>query len=239
MCGLAAKRAAEKLLHTITENVASNWEVDPSTVSFKDGTFTHPDHTPILVDDALFELSSQDGAFSTEGHYETDPITGGDYRGSTIGASPAYSITACIAEVHVDEETGVVTPLDIWIAHDLGRVINPTAARGQAEGGAYMTAAEAVMEKFTFDAKTGMPVGPSLLDSPIPTTLDTPRIHVSFVESEDPTGPFGAKEVGEGTSLPVAVAISNAAANATGVRFRTIPMTPDVVLAALQTRKEA
>ncbi|EKD33527.1 MAG: Aldehyde oxidase and xanthine dehydrogenase, molybdopterin binding protein [uncultured bacterium] len=171
------------------------------------------------------------------GRYETENVIAGEYRGATIGASPTYSMTAYIAEVFVDEQTGRVTVTDIWCAHDCGRAISPIAVKGQIEGSVYMAASEAIMERMEYNPETGLNVGPNLLDSPIPTTLDTPNIHAIIVESNDPNGPFGAKEAGEGPALGVVGAIANAVAHATGVRLRSVPFTPEKVLNALKERR--
>lgn len=168
------------------------------------------------------------------GEYVTEEIRGGDYDGSTIGASPAYSTTAYVAEVEVDPHTGIIRVTNIWCAHDCGRAINPTAVMGQIEGSIYMTWAETVLEHMDYNPNTGLHIGPNLLDSPIPVAADTPNIHAIIVESLDPKGPYGAKEAGEGPALGVPAAIANAIFRATGVRVRRVPIRPEDMLAALK-----
>src|SRR5439155_204973 len=136
------------------------------------------------------------GALAAAGGYRTQKL-GGGYRGGTIGASPAYCFTAHVAEVSVDEETGIWKVERIWAAHDCGKAINPTLVEGQIEGSVYMGYAEAAMEEMAY-LPSGLHKGPSLLDYRIPTTLDTPDIRSLIVESNDPNGPHGAKEAGEG-----------------------------------------
>src|SRR5437867_9173319 len=132
------------------------------------------------------------------GGYRTQKL-GGDYRGGTIGASPAYSFTAHVVELSCDVETGRVEVEKIWIAHDCGRALNPVAVEGQMEGSAYMGFAEALMEEEVFKPAApghgpGLHHGPSLLDYRIPTSLDTPELVSLIIESVDPEGPYGAKE---------------------------------------------
>ena len=134
------------------------------------------------------------GTLGSVGHYNT-PQLGGDYRGGTIGASPAYSFTAHVAEVEVDEQTGEVRLVKIWVAHDCGKAICPVIVRGQMEGSAYMGAGEALLEEHVI-RPDGLHVGPSLLDYRIPTSLDVPDFEALIVESNDPEGPLGAKEAG-------------------------------------------
>jgi 4-hydroxybenzoyl-CoA reductase subunit alpha len=162
----------------------------------------------------------------------------GEYRGGTIGASPAYSFTAHVAEVDVDAETGVVTVEKIWIAHDCGRALNPVLVEGQMEGSAYMGYAEALMEEQIFKdedhGKAGLHNAPSLLDYRIPTSLDTPLMQSLIIESLDPEGPYGAKEAGEGPLHPSIPAIANAIYDAVGIRMDTMPFSPPNVWRALQ-----
>ena len=130
---------------------------------------------------AAFQLAeAEHGTLGALGHYNT-PKEGvhGEYRGGTIGASPAYSFTAHVAEVEVDPETGFVDVKTIWVAHDCGRALNPMLVEGQMEGSAYMGFAEAIMEQQVM--KRGEPEGglhdaPSLLDYRIPTSLDCPGV---------------------------------------------------------------
>ena len=164
--------------------------------------------------------------------------SGGNYRGGTIGASPAYSFTAHVVEVEVDTETGRITVVNCWVAHDCGRALNPMLVAGQMEGSAYMGIAEALMEDHDVN-RFGLHAGPSLLDYRIPTSVDTPELHALIVESLDPEGPYGAKEAGEGPLHPSIPAIANAVFDAVGVRLNKLPFTPSKVLAGLDARAPA
>ncbi|MBS2021611.1 MAG: molybdopterin-dependent oxidoreductase, partial [Deltaproteobacteria bacterium] len=160
---------------------------------------------------------------------------GGSYRGGTIGASPAYSFTAHVAEVEVDEETGEWRCTNLWAAHDCGKALNPTLVEGQIEGSVYMGVAEAQMEELEY-GEQGLLFGPSLLDYRIPTSLDTPLIDARIVESGDPHGPYGAKEAGEGPLHAAIPAIANALFDACGIRVRELPFTPAKILKLLRQR---
>jgi CO/xanthine dehydrogenase Mo-binding subunit len=125
----------------------------------------------------------------------------------------------------------------LWLAHDIGRALNPLLVAGQVEGGGYMGFGEAVMEQQIF--RKGRHKIPSLLDYKLPTTLDTPEIETLLVEIPDQEGPYGAKEAGQGPLNPVIPAIANAVYAAVGVRIDETPITPDKVLKALkQARSE-
>lgn len=179
------------------------------------------------------------GCLVFSGSYRTKE-RGGDYRGGSIGASPAYSCTAHIADVSVDVETGQITINKIYVAHDCGQAINPDLVEGQIEGSTYMGAAEVCLERFVTDeepgARKGMLIGPNLLDYRIPTTLDTPDIQASIIEKHDPNGPYGAKEAGEGPLHSAIPAVANAIYDAVGVRLFSLPFTPDKILAALKEK---
>ncbi len=183
------------------------------------------------------------GTLGATGSYNTPKDVHGEYRGGTIGASPAYSFTAHVAEVEVDVETGFVDVKKIWVAHDCGRALNPVLVEGQMEGSAYMGFAEALMEEQVFkDAdhgRAGLHNAPSLLDYRIPTSLDTPELESLIVESIDPEGPYGAKEAGEGPLHPSIPAIANAIYDAVGVRLDRLPFSPPAVWRALRRPREA
>lgn len=158
-----------------------------------------------------------------------DPETGQGKPFST------YVYATQIAEVEVDDETGEVEVLRIVAAHDCGTAINPMLVEGQVEGGISMGVGFALHEQMLFD-QVGRLINPNLTNYIVPTSLDMPEIEVAIVKSFDPTGPFGAKGVGEPTSVPTAAAILNAIHDAVGVRITSLPATPDKVLAALQAK---
>jgi 4-hydroxybenzoyl-CoA reductase subunit alpha len=130
----------------------------------------------------------------------------------------------------------------VWIAHDIGRALNPPLVRGQVEGSVYMALGEALMEEQEFrrlpprlsDALVHK--FPSMLEYKSPTTLDMPEVITELVEYPDPRGPFGAKEVGQGPLLPVMPALANAVYDAVGVRIDEVPITPEKIVKALQAK---
>ncbi|MGZ4387721.1 MAG: molybdopterin cofactor-binding domain-containing protein, partial [Gaiellaceae bacterium] len=159
------------------------------------------------------------------------PDLAGPYKGSGVGPSPAYSFTAAVVELDCDPETGMIEVDQVWVAHDVGRAINPLLAIGQTEGSVYMALGEALMEELTF--RNGLLESTSLFDYKSPTVLEMPEVHTYLIETIDPEGPFGAKEAGQGPLLPVIPAVANALYDAVGVRIDEVPITPDKVLRAL------
>jgi 4-hydroxybenzoyl-CoA reductase subunit alpha len=234
MCGTACQEAARFMREEMVAALAAHWSVETKQVGVALGFYYDKQDSgrQVSVVEVLHLAEAARGRpLGTTGAYRTRKV-GGDYRGGTIGASPAYSTTAHIAEVSVDPETGIVRCEKVWVAHDCGKAINPTLVEGQIEGSVYMGYAEAIMEAQLYDER-GLHLGPNLLDYPIPTSMETPDIFAKIIEAHDPGGPYGAKEAGEGPLHPIIPAIANAINDAVGVRLRRIPFTPERVLAAL------
>ncbi len=160
---------------------------------------------------------------------------GGKHKGAGVGPSPAYSYSAQVAEVSVDEDTGEVTVHKIWAAHDCGRALNPVAVEGQVIGSVWMGLGQALQEEMVW--KHGLLMNPGMLEYRSPSSVESPDIECIIVESIDPEGPFGAKETGEGSLAATIPAISNAIYDAVGIRLREAPFTPERVLAALRAKK--
>jgi 4-hydroxybenzoyl-CoA reductase subunit alpha len=139
-----------------------------------------------------------------------------------------------VVDIDVDPDTGWITVNKVWIAHDIGKAINPYLVEGQIEGSVYMALGEVLMEEQTF--RKGVHKIPSLLEYKSPTFLEMPEVDTVLIESLDPEGPYGAKEAGQGPLLPVIPAVTNAVYDAIGVRIDDIPITPDKILKALELR---
>ena len=245
MMGNACIDAARKIKRMVCEAVAEEWGVKPARVLLAGGRAMDGRDTgrSMHIAEAFNLAEAKFGTLGSVGHYNTPKDVHGDYRGGTIGASPAYSFTAHVAQVEVDPETGFVEVKTIWVAHDCGRALNPLLVEGQMEGSAYMGFAEALMEQQIFKdedhGRAGLHDAPSLLDYRIPTSLDTPELRSLIVESIDPEGPYGAKEAGEGPLHPSIPAIANAIYDAVGVRMDALPFSPPRVWRALQEQAAA
>jgi len=233
MCGMAAIQAAGRLRDVIAKAVARKLEVDPGELAFRDRKVGVPDQweRAVTFAQAVELAEAMHGVLAFAGSY-APPKRAGKYKGGGVGPSPCYSYSACVVELSVDEETGGVELHDVWIAHDIGRALNPLLVEGQVEGSVYMGIGEALMEGQVF--REGLHKQPSMLDYKSPTTLETPDIHTLLVETDDPEGPFGAKEAGQGPLLPVPPAIANAIYHAVGVRCDEVPITPEMILKGLE-----
>jgi len=237
MCGMAAIQAAERLRAVMSRAVARKLEVAAERLVFRDRKVGVPDdwEKAVPFPQAVELAEAMHGVLAFPGSY-APPKRAGKYKGGGVGPSPCYSYSACVVELTVDEETGEVELHDVWIGHDIGRALNPLLVEGQVEGSVYMGIGEALMEAQVF--RKGLHKHPSLLEYKSPTTLETPEIHTILIETDDPEGPFGAKEAGQGPLLPVLPAIANAVYNAVGVRVDEVPIVPEKILKGLELKRQ-
>ena len=141
-----------------------------------------------------------------------------------------------MVDLDADARTGLIQVNKVWIAHDVGRAINPLLVEGQVEGSVYMGLGEALMEEQVF--RKGLHKWPSMLEYKSPTFLDMPEVKTFIVETDDQEGPYGAKEAGQGPLLPVPPAVSAAVFDALGVWIDEIPVTPEKVIEALRRKQK-
>jgi putative selenate reductase molybdopterin-binding subunit len=219
--GMAVVKAAEKVKKRLRDVAGELMGEDPGKLDFKDGHFISLSGKRVHMKEAALKSFYGD---TKQQIVESDSFL-------TLECPPPF--VACVAEVEVDLDTGMVKLVDISSAIDLGRVINPTLAEGQIMGSVSMAAGYALSEEMRF-SEDGRMTNASLMDYKVPTSLDLPDIKAIIVETDEPTHPFGVKSVGEAPVDPVAPAIANAIFDATGVRMRDLPFTPERVLAALK-----
>jgi 4-hydroxybenzoyl-CoA reductase subunit alpha len=244
MVGNAAIQAAERARELLARGAAEELGVPPSRLVFAGRrVFDVQDPSKgMSFADAVVAAEARFGTLGTTGSY-TPPRSPGKYRGSGVGPSPAYSYTACVVEVEVDPTTGIWRVPKVWIAHDIGKSINPVLVLGQVEGSVYMGLGEAMMEESAFrrlpKSRSGALVHkfPSMLEYKSPTFLEMPEVVTYLVEDPDPAGPFGAKEVGQGPLLPVPPAVCNAIFDAVGARIDQVPVHPHMILKALEEKR--
>ncbi len=245
MMGHAARDAAEKVRAVVAHAVARQLGLPESQLVFSGRrVFDAADPAKGLSwEDAVIVTEARAGTLAAAGSY-TPPRSPGKYRGAGVGPSPTYSYSAAVVEVEVDSATGIWKPLHVWLAHDIGRSINPALVMGQVEGSVYMGLGEAMMEESAFrrlpKARSGALVHkfPSLLEYKSLTFEEMPPVTTYLIEEPDPAGPFGAKEVGQGPLLPMPPACANAIYDAVGVRVDQVPIHPHMVLKALEAQRK-
>lgn len=260
MTGHAAKEAAEEVKKQVLEVLAGKLEIPAAEMDIRDGFIVFKGKTPDFSDlrtayskehrgwtdlpsgerltfkEAARSAYLARGTIVGTGKYKPGEL-GGKYKGAAVGTSPAYGCSAQVAEVSVDPQTGRVTVEKVTDAHDCGFAINRASVEGQMEGSVSMGLGEALFEEVKFDAQ-GRILNANLGEYKIPTCLDMPNVRSIIVESNEPNGPFGAKEVGEGAIMPTIPAILNAVYDAVGVRINELPLSPERVFKALKARKK-
>jgi 4-hydroxybenzoyl-CoA reductase alpha subunit len=238
MTGNAAIQAAERARELLTMAVAEKLGVPIENISFAERRAFDVENPTVGVSfaEAVVLAESKFGTIGTVGSY-SPPHSPGKFKGAGVGPSPAYSYSAAVAEVDVDPDTGIVTVDRVWIAHDIGKSINPVLVMGQVEGSVYMGLGEILMEEMVYRGNRNVVHKfPSMLEYKSPTTMEMCDVKTYLIEDPDPNGPFGAKEVGQGPLLPVPPAVANAVYNAVGVRIDEVPITPEKVLKALKEK---
>jgi 4-hydroxybenzoyl-CoA reductase subunit alpha len=245
MMGNAAIQAAERARDILASAVAAKIEVPVERLVFA-GRRVFDSGNPdrgVSFAEAVCLAEAAAGTVGTTGSY-TPKKGAAKFKGGGVGPSPTYSYTAAVVEVEVDPETGWIAVPRVWIAHDIGKALNPVLVRGQIEGSVYMGLGEALMEEQAFRrlpprlSHALVHKFPSMLEYKSPTTLDMPEVFTDLVEEPDPEGPFGAKEVGQGPLLPIMPAVANAVFDAVGVRIDEIPVTPEKILKALTAKAQ-
>jgi len=162
---------------------------------------------------------------------------GGDFKGARAGTAPAYSFAAYVAQVDVDVETGIYRVEKVWAAFDCGRALNRLAVEGQIEGSIHMGLGQLMGEAMNYRGSRLM--NPSLLEYKIPMPQQMPEVECLLVGDDDPEGPFGGKEAGEGPLIATLPAAGNALYDAVGVRFHDLPITPEKVVRGIELRHQA
>lgn len=217
VAGTAVKKAAGEVKEKILDFVGKLKEVPPHTLDIRESKiiFKHPGETVMSLGEAALH------AYYDKLH--AAPITS-DTTVNMRTNAPCFGAT--FAEVEVDLATGKIEVVEIYNVHDSGKIINRQTAEGQVHGGVSMGIGYALYEQMLFDGKSGIPLNNNLLDYKLPTIMDIPAVGVDFAETEEPTGPFGSKGLGEPPTVSVAPAIRNAILDATGVAFNQLPITP-------------
>jgi len=237
MVGNAAIDAAQNLKAVLIAAAARKLEAKPGEIECLGELYrAGAQDKGLTFNEVVTEALKDTGTITVTGNYSTIPESHGGkkYRGAAIGGTMGYSYSAQVVEVSVDEETGVVTVDKVWVAHDCGKALNRLTVEGQVQGSVWMGMGQAMSEEAAYH--DGLMLTANMLDYRVPTIQDSPPIEVGIVESIDPHGPFGAKEAGEGSLAAFLPALTNAIADAIGLRCNDLPVTPDRLFAALEKR---
>ncbi len=235
--GNAVKNAASNVKQQLFEQAAEMLEANPKDLLCRDGLIFvqgSENKSVTVADVARGRLFRHGGApIVGSGSFDADSVLPDTTRFGNESGAYNYGVQA--AQVEVDSETGQVKVIQYVIASDCGTVIYPIGAEGQVEGGLAQGLGYALTEGLRFDE--GRPVNPNFSDYRIMSMRDMPPLKHGFADSYEPTGPFGAKGLGELSMDPTAAVIANAIFDAVGVRIKTLPITPEKILHALEEKK--
>jgi xanthine dehydrogenase molybdenum-binding subunit len=213
--------AAEDVRKQIFNLAAAQLKVKPEELDLREGeVFVKADPTQkIPLERAVRDAGELIGRATTKPSFN-------DVEGKSFAAH--------FAEVEVDTWTGHVKITRYVAAHDSGTILNPLAAESQIKGGVVQGIGMAFSEELLIDSFTAIPINPNYRDAKVPTHLEAPEIEVIFIQHPDPYGTFGGKVVGEPPITPSVATVANAIFNATGKRFKVLPITPDKIVRAVQ-----
>jgi CO/xanthine dehydrogenase Mo-binding subunit len=235
--GNAVKNAAANVKQQLFEQAAEMLEANAEDLVAGDGRIFvrgAEGKNVTVADAARARLFRHNGApIVGSGSFDADSVLPDGTRFGNESGAYNYGVQA--AQVHVDPDTGQVKILKFVIASDCGTVIYPVGAEGQVEGGLAQGIGYALTEGLQIDE--GRPVNPNFSDYRIPSMRDMPPLEHEFADSYEPTGPFGAKGLGELNMDPTAAVVSNAIFDAVGVRIKTLPITPEKILRALREKE--
>jgi 4-hydroxybenzoyl-CoA reductase alpha subunit len=238
--GNATRNAAKDLKEKITKAVAKKMEANPEDIELRGDSVLvkgYPEKNLSFSDAVLLCQQALGGKpVIGEGSYNPEEEGVLDIKAlcerGEGNYSPTYSFGAQVAEVEVDRQSGEIRVQRVTAAHDCGRAINPMAVEGQLEGSVAMGLGYAFTEEVI--TEDGLMMNSSFLDYKLPLSVDVPVMESIPIESNDPMGPYGAKESGEGPISPTAPAIINAIHHATGVWIKELPVTPEKLLRAIE-----
>jgi len=238
MGGLAVKQAGEEVKKLILKTAALMLDLPPEKLDCRDGIVFARDNPELnkTFAEVARTYFVKNGPLVGCGSYRP-PKLGGTFKGSTVGTSPAYSAATQVAEVEIDGETGEIKVISAWDVHDSGKVINPALFHGQVHGAFYMGMGESIWEQVVFD-ENGRVKNGNLAEYRLPTALDMPPVVSETVDSRDPNGPWGAKEVGEGATTPTMGCLANAIYDAVGIKINSLPLSYEKVWRAIREREK-
>jgi CO/xanthine dehydrogenase Mo-binding subunit len=225
--GSAVRASAVAIRDRIIETVAKKWNCPKTEVNYAEGVVYHSIHeeSMTLTEVASYYYDITGGSrIIGEALYTPQGVVAPDktkYGNVSLG----YSFCTHAVEVEIDRETGAVTVVDYVAVHDSGKIINPLTFEGQVQGAALMGIGWALGEEILFE--NGRVINPDFTNYRIPTAMDALKVRVVTLDIDDPNGPFGAKSIGEVAFDPIAPAVLNAICNASGFRFKTMPVNPE------------
>jgi 4-hydroxybenzoyl-CoA reductase alpha subunit len=238
LAGQATQKAARQVKQQLVEFAAQNWQAKPEDVEIRlSEVYLKSDPSKKMPFSKLARIACYSGTGAVimgtgYSSYGLEPL---DLTNGIGNNGTSYSFTAHTVRVGVDMETGKITTTEFTIASDCGRLLSPIQAEGQIEGAAIQGLGQALYEDFIMDK--GRTLNPTFLDYKMPHALDVPNMKLIDIVTDDPFGPFGAKEASEGSIVSTPPTVVSAIHDATGIWFTELPVTSEKIVKALKERK--
>jgi 4-hydroxybenzoyl-CoA reductase subunit alpha len=238
LAGEAAQKAARDVKEQLARFAAKDWEANPEDIVFKDAqVYVKGSPERSMPFQKLAQIACYSGSGSVivgKGYsqYGIEPL---DFDRGEGNSGTSYSFTSQLTGVDVDLETGLVKCTDMIIAHDCGRPLNPINVEAQNQGAAVQGLGQTLYEEFKMDQ--GRTLNPNFVDYKMPLAMDIPKIEVIDIITDEPSGPYGAKEASEGAIVSTPPSVVSAIHDATGIWFKEQPVTPEKIAAALKKGK--
>jgi 4-hydroxybenzoyl-CoA reductase alpha subunit len=239
LAGEAAQKAAHDVKSQLARVAAEKWEANPEDIVFRNGQVfvrTDPERSMPFRKLAQIACYSGSGAVILGTGYSQYGIEVLDFDKGLGNSGTSYSFTSQLTAVDIDMETGFVKCTDMIIAHDCGKPLNPVNVEAQSQGAAIQGMGQALYEQFVMDH--GRTLNANLADYKMPFSLDVPHIDVIDIITDDPHGPYGAKEASEGAIVSSPPSVISAIHDATGIWFKEQPVTPEKIVMALRDKKK-
>jgi 4-hydroxybenzoyl-CoA reductase subunit alpha len=237
LAGQATQKAAQDAKRQLLDAAAAAWKIQPDELEIKNGFIFYKNNPEKRMPfEKLAKLACYGGSGAViigrgYSEYGIEPL---DFNTGYGNGGTSYSFTVQTVRLGVDLETGKTDVTDFTIAHDCGRPLHPVSVETQNEGGAVQGMGQAIYEEFVMDK--GTTLNNTFLDYKMPRSTDVPRIKVIDIITNDPDGPFGAKEASEGSIVSSPPAVISALHDATGIWFKEQPVTPEKIVRALKER---
>ena len=235
--GNAVRAAAEEVMAKIYHHGSLHFNSNHPELTVTDGELYACDESNRITYWELAEMVEEKGEkLSAEGSFFPKTYAPDKKTGQTEKNYVAYTFMTQVMDVEVDTDTGIVEVMNVYTALDVGKAINPKNVEGQIEGGTVQGLGMALMEDQVI--KEGITLNADMTNYLVPSIKDVPEFESTLVENEDSDGPFGSKGVGEPTLIAASPAVANAVFDAIGVRIKSLPLTPEKILDALEEKNK-
>ncbi len=235
--GNAVREAAEEVMAKIYHHGSLHFNSNHPELTVTDGELYACDESNRITYWELAEMVEEKGEkLSAEASFFPKTYAPDKKTGQTEKNYVAYTFMTQVMDVEVDTDTGIVEVMNVYTALDVGKAINPQNVHGQIEGGTVQGLGMALMEDQVI--KEGLTLNADMTNYLVPSIKDVPEFESILVENEDSDGPFGSKGVGEPTLIAASPAVANAVFDAIGVRIKSLPLTPEKILDALEEKNK-